>query len=202
MASVFRTTALWQNFIGAPGYTKFSFIEVTGDAGAVAVTAAMRAFFQTLVSFIPTAITVQVQPEVQEYDEASGVLLNETIASVTPAVVTGTGAGAYAGGSGMFIGWKTGSIWQGRRVQGRTFIVPATGAYDANGTLTTGAITALKSAGDALVADPSSVFAVWAKLMSTPTTPAEKPEQIGGAAFQVLSTLVRDQASQLRSRRN
>ena len=202
MASVFRTTAIWQNFIGAPGYTKFSFIEVTGDAGAVAATAAMHTFFQSLNAFIPALATVQVQPEIQEHDQASGALLSEIVASVTPAIVTGSGAGAYAGGSGMFVGWKTGAIWQGRRVQGRTFIVPAAGCFENNGTLTGAAITTLKSAADALVADPASVFAVWAKQYSKPTDPTVPPVQIGGAAFQVLTTVVRDQASQMRSRRN
>jgi hypothetical protein len=202
VASVFRTTAVWQNFIGAPGYTKFSFIEVTGDAGAVAATTAMRTFFNALLAFIPIGATVQVQPEVQEYDEVTGTLLSEIVASSTPAIVTGTAAGSYAGGSGMFIGWKTGTIWQGRRVQGRSFIVPAAGVFEANGTLTSATIAAVTSAGMSLINDPASTFAVWAKRMSAPTTPPTKPTQIDGAAFQVLSVSVKDQASQLRSRRN
>lgn len=202
MASVWRVTAIWEQFLGAPGYSKFSFIELAGDAGAVAATAAVRAFFQALPAFLSAGITVQVQREIQEYDQATGVLLGEISASVTPAVVTGTAAGAWSGGSGAFIGWKTGQIWQGRRVQGRTFLVPLAAAYDTNGSLTAGFIAAAEAAGAALIADANSTFAVWAKQFTKPTVPGEKPQQIGGAAFQVQTGVVKDQASQLRSRRH
>jgi hypothetical protein len=200
MASVFRTTATWQGFIGAPGYTKLSFIEVVGTAGADAVVAATRTFLQAFVSYIPNSAVISIAREVGEYDEVGGQLIGEISASAAPANVTGTSALAYSGGSGLFVGWRTASIWQGNRVQGRTFIVPAAGVNEINGTLTPSVIAAAQSAGDALIADPNSVFAIWAKRFTIGTD--GKPHQTNGAAFQATSAFVRDRASGLRTRRD
>lgn len=197
--SVFRTTATWQGFQGAPGYTKLSFIEVVGTAGADAVTAATRTFLAAFANALPTASTIQVAREVAEYDEVTGTLLQEISATTTPAVISGAANLAYAGGAGMFVGWRTGTIWQGRRVQGRTFIVPQAGIYFTDGTLTSTAISAAQSAADALIADPNSVFAIWAKRFTIGTD--GKPHQTNGAAFQAETAYVRDVASGLRSRR-
>jgi len=199
MASVYRVTANWSNFLGAPGITKLSFIAATGDAGAVAATAAARAFFNGFAPTLPAGLQIQVSREVQEYDEATGTLLGEVVASVTPALVTGASAPAYAGGAGAFIGWKTGAIWQGRRVQGRTFMVPMAGIFEANGTPTSAYIASAQSVADALIADAGTTFAVWAKKFDKTQDP---PVQTNGAAFQVLSSVVRDVASGLRTRRS
>lgn len=200
MASVFRTTATWQGFLGSPGYSKLSFIDVVGTAGANGVTAATRTFFNAFANFIPSGATIQVAREVAEYDEVSGTLLGELAATSTPAIITGAAASVYSGGSGMFVGWRTGTIWQGRRVQGRTFLVPMSGINEANGTLTSAVIAAAQSAADALIADPSSVFAIWARRFTLGTD--NKPHQTNGAAFQTQSAFIRDQASGLRTRRS
>lgn len=200
MASVFRTTATWQGFIGAPGYTKLSFISVVGTAGADAANAATRAFLFSFVPFIPSGATIAIAREVGEYDEVSGQLLGEVAGSTTPAIITGTASTAYSGGSGLFVGWRTGTIWQGNRVQGRTFIVPAVGVNETNGTLTPGAIATSQTAGDNLIADPNSTFAVWAKRFTVGTD--GRPHQTNGAAFQVETAYVRDRASGLRTRRD
>lgn len=198
MASVFRVTATWQNFTGAPGYSKFSFLEVSGDAGAIAVTAAVRTFLLAYVATLPSGLTIQVSPEVTEHDETTGALVGSMVASTTPQLITGGVVASYAGGAGAFIAWKTGAIWQGRRVQGRTFLAPLADVYEANGTLKQTFITASQNAATGLINDPGTVFAIWAKRYDNTTTP---PTQNNGAAFQVLSAVQRDQTSGLRSRR-
>lgn len=202
MASVFRTTATWQGFIGAPGYTKLSWIGVTGTAGADAVTGAMRTFLFAFAGYVPSGATIQVAREVAEHDEVTGELIGEISAAATPTIINGsaTGTTPYSGGSGLFVGWRTGTIWQGRRVQGRTFIVPAVGVNEANGTLTPTVIAAAQSAADALIASSTTVFAIWAKRFTIGSD--GKPHQSNGAAFQTETAFVRDQASGLRSRRN
>jgi len=199
MASVFRVRATWTGFIGAPGLTQFSFLDIVGTAGADAATAAVRAFFNTQAAAIPALTGIQIEKEVAEHDEVSGQLIGEVVASTQLPQVSGTFAGAYAGGSGMFLGWRTGTIWQGHRVQGRTFMVPTGGIFENNGTLTGAASGAAQSAGDALIADANSVFAIWAKRFTIGTD--GKPHQTNGAAFAVTSCHIPDQASQLRSRR-
>lgn len=198
MASVFQVTARWENFIGAPGYTKFHFLDVVGSAGAGSVTAAARTFLNAFAGTVPIGVTIQVAAEVPEYDEVTGTLLGEVVAGTLPALITGTAAGSYAGGAGAFVAWKTGTIWQGRRVQGRTFMVPQAGIFETNGTLSSAFITSATAAATSLINDPASTFAIWAKRF---TVVNGALTQTNGAAFQVTSALVRDQASGLRSRR-
>lgn len=200
MASVFRVTAVWSGFLGAPGYTKFSFLNVVGTAGAGSVTNAARTFINSFAAAMPSGTTVQVAKEVGEYDEVTGQLIGELSATATPAPISGLSVAKYVGGSGLFIGWRTGAIWQGRRVIGRTFIVPQESTiFDTNGTLVSATLASAQSAADAFIADSNSVLGVWSRIFTTDA--AGKPHQTNGAAFQATTAYVRDQASGLRSRR-
>lgn len=202
MASVFTTTAVWSGFIGSPGYTKFHWIDLATTASYSAATDGTRAFFFQLAAFLSSAWTITVNQTLQEYDAATGRLIAEHSAAAAPAPVVGTAAAAaYAGGSGAVATWKCGSIYNGRRVQGRTYLVPLMGIFETNGTLTSGAITAIQTAGDNLINIALADFAVWAKIWQKPTPPSTKPIQIGGQGFSVQNCIVKDSASQLRSRR-
>lgn len=202
MATVGRVTAIWQNFIGAPGYSKFTFENPVSAADATVCTNKVRAFFFALVAQLPTGVTVQVQQAVDLYDEQNGLLVGQILATSTPALVTGTGTvtNGYAGGAGAFIGWKTASIWQGRRVQGRTFMVPLTNVAESNGTLTTAAIAALTSAGNGMIAGSTPAFGVWAKKYDTPGVAGAT--QIDGSFFLATAISVADKTGILRSRRD
>jgi len=202
MATVGRVEAIWQNFIGAPGYSRFTFESPVTAADATTITGKVRAFFNGLVSLIPAGATVQVQQAVPIYDEQTGLLVDEISATSSPAVVTGTGVttNGYAGGAGAFVGWKTSSIWQGRRVQGRTFLVPLTAVADPNGTLTTAAINTISTAGNGLVGPSTPAFGVWAKKYDK--TNPDKPVQIDGSFFLATSISVADKTGILRSRRD
>lgn len=203
MASVFTTTATWSGFIGAPGYTKFHWIDLATTASYTAATDGMRAFFQSLVTYMLTGWTITVSQTVQEYDAATALLIAEHSAATIPAPVTGTAAlTAYAGGSGAVISWKCGQIYNGRRVQGRTFLVPLIGVFENNGTINPAAITGIQTAGDNLINIALADFAVWAKTWQQPSQPGGKPVMIGGQGFSVQNAVVKDAASQLRSRRN
>lgn len=202
MATVGRVEAIWQNFIGAPGYSKFTFEAPATTADATSVTGKVRAFFVAIAGLLPNALTVQVQQAVPLYDEQTGLLIGEISASAAPAVVTGTGTvtTGYAGGAGAFIGWKTSSIWQGRRVQGRTFLVPLTQVQDQNGTLTSAAITTLTTAGNGLIAPSTPAFGVWAKKYAPGGT--GKPVQVDGSFFLSTAVSVPDKTGILKSRRD
>lgn len=202
MASVFTTTATWSGFIGAPGYTKFHWIDLATTASYTAATDGMRAFFQALVPNLLTGWTITVSQTVQEYDAASAQLIAEHSAATIPAPVAGTAAlTAYAGGSGACVSWKCGSIYNGRRVQGRTFLVPLVGVFENNGTLNPSAITLIQTAGDNLINIALADFAVWAHTWLPPAVPGGRPVLAGGQGFSVQNCIVKDSASQLRSRR-
>lgn len=200
MASVFRATAVWNGFTGAPGYTKFSYSDVLNQAGYDACANQMRTFFDSLKGLFHTTWTIQVQNTIQEFDSISSQLLAEHNVTTTPAVVTGTAVVApYAGGSGASIGWKTGLFFYGRRLKGRTYLVPlAASVYESDGTLTAAAISTIKNAADALIAATGAEFCIWGKKFDT----SNPPIQIGGGLAPAQSSVVKDAASQLRSRRN
>lgn len=202
MSTVGRVEAVWQNFIGAPGFTRFTFEAPATAADAGVITAKVRAFFFALVAQLPNGATVQVQQAVPLYDEQTGLLVDEISAASAPALVTGTSPAntQYAGGAGAFVGWKTSSIWQGRRVQGRSFLVPLAGVADTNGSLTAAAVLAIQTAANGLIAPGTPAFGVWAKRFDR-TNPA-KPVQVDGSFFLATSASVPDKTGILRSRRD
>jgi hypothetical protein len=199
MPTVYRTTALWTGFQGAPGYTKFSWDDLATDAARNAAGAAMRSFFFSISQHWASSWNIAVQPTVQGFDTATGTLLSEASMTTVPAVVFGSAIAApYAGGSGVAISWKTSSIFNGRRVQGRTFLVPIIGAFETDGTLVSSTITEITTAGNALIAGSSPKFSIWAHSWDNTKDP---PVMTGGDKFAVTSCVVKDMASQLRSRR-
>lgn len=198
MPTAYRVAAVWGGFQGAPGYSKFTFMDLVDDTSRNAAGAAVRAFFFAVKQYMDTTWTISVQPNIQGFDMASGTLTSETSMTTTPAVVSGAGpATTWAGGSGYVISWRTGGIFNGRRLQGRTFMVPALAVFETNGTLTSTVIADATAAGNALIAASGAQFAIWGKQYST----VDPKLQIGGALFPVESCTVKDMAAQLRSRR-
>jgi hypothetical protein len=200
MPTVYRVSAVWTGFTGGPGISRFAFLDLTDDTKRNAAAASVRTLFDSIKVHLPTGTTVQVQSTVLENDAQTGVLTGETAIAVVPAVVSGTGAAAYAAGAGYFIGWKTGVIFNGRRVQGRTFIVPAAGCFETNGSLGSADLTTAQAAATAMITTVGTQFAIWARQMTDPPPPA-KPVQINGTIAEVTAALVKDQASSLRTRR-
>ena len=126
-------------------------------------------------------------------DEASNELIN--ILQVTPAaVVPGALTGGFASSTGACIIWETGEVKNGRRVRGRSFIVPMSGAhYDNDGTLKSTAITDITEAANTLCAGGFD-FGV-----------LSRPSAVGandGSFHTASSGRVSDKAAVLRSRRD
>lgn len=198
MTTVYRVTALWTGFQGAPGYSRFSFQDLIDPTSRNAAGAAVRTMFNDLQAVFPDEVRINVQPTIQEYDMATGVLTGESSMTTTPGTAAGTAAGAYAAGAGFFVTWNTGVIFNGRRLKGRTFFVPAAACFDTDGSLDTTSLALIQTKANALVATAGANLCVWGKLWNTDVTPAV---QIGGALAPADSATVKDQASSLRTRR-
>jgi len=196
MASVLRTTAVWQGFTGAPGYTNFHWGPGGGSLteAADSATSAMRAFFEAVKAHLAQPVTVQVLQEVPMFDEATGVLQDVLSATNTPAVTVSSASGTYGAPAGLSIIWTTGEIRGTRRLRGRTYIVPANGAsFDSAGTLSTSAMTAVNTAATALRGTVATPFQVWGRPSAS----------LGaGNATNVIGHILRDKVSVLRSRRD
>lgn len=199
MASVYRITAVWTGFTGAPGYSKFSFSDLTDATSRNAAGAKVRQLFEDLKAYRQIGWNVTVVPQVDEFDMATGALVGSAPMTTPPAASNGsaTSTTAYAGGSGFCITWNTSLIIARRRVRGRTFFVPAVTVFEADGTITPAAITAVNTAATTFIALTAPRPNVWSRQWNNATPPV----QVGGALAPVDTFTFRDMASQLRSRR-
>lgn len=192
--TIARVTAVWTGFSGAPGYSNF-FFEVAGDVGEqTGAPEIVRGAFATMFSILPNNVTITVSPTVEYVDEATGQLVDYAEADEAPDPIEGTDTGIYSAPSGAVIGWNTGTVRNGRRVRGRTFLVPlGEGAYESDGSLQETALVRLRNFGSRMITTDGQAtgFVVWGRPGATP-----------GVVAPVTSYRVPDMAAVLRSRRD
>ena len=202
MARIIRLKINWTGFQGAPGYTNLHFESVAGAAIDQATVNDAVAITQTWISswraYTPVLCFTGLDPTITELDEQSGAIEAFWTATVT-AAAAGSSGGAYAAGSGACVTWSTDGVWNGRRVKGRTFIVPigSTGLQD-DGTLATTPLAAWRTATNTFAGAANLArLVVWRRpaVVLGETIP-------NGGAYDVNSTVINDKIAQLRSRRD
>lgn len=159
MTELLRVRARWTGFSGAPGYTVLHFRDFasTNDnpdavtqAGATGAVTRTRAFFDAIKALLPTQVLINVEPEVDVIESTDGKL-QRSYTTGTTAAVAGTATSAFSAASGAVVNWRTDGVRNGRRVRGRTFLVPiAMTAFATTGQLSTASQTTLQSAATAL----------------------------------------------------
>lgn len=182
-----RVKVVWSSFSGAPGYSTFYINSTVLDPTPI------RTFFDSLKAYIPTGTIITTPGLGDTVDEATGLIIG-TWVGTTPATVTCTGsvASGYSAASGFVVEWLTGTVINGRRPLGKTYIVPAAPiAYATDGTLSTTPLAAFQTAATALTTALGSDFKVWHR----PVAGA------GGVAVAVVGSRIPDMAAVLRSRR-
>lgn len=201
---ILRVTLRWNGFAGAPGYSNFHFAADPGfwdggflgdDAKAAANSAVARVAEGTLQigPSVPASVSFSVEPEVLVIDSDTGEIQGQI--QRDPVSLGGpSGSGGYSAASGAVINWNTSDYRAGRRIRGRTFMVPLSSAsYDAEGTLSTAALEDMRGFADALIGDGGQPeLGVW----SRPRNGA------GGVFATVVSASVPDKVAVLRSRRD
>jgi hypothetical protein len=193
---LYRCTMTWAGFVGAPGYTTLHFLDpdpIT-QAGIDQTAARNNAFWQALEPHLPGPVTITMPTILEEIDTATGELLDEhTFPGGT--LADGAGSSVYSAAAGACINWNTVGIVNGRRLRGRTFIVPLqASSYESDGTLTTVARDALVTAGNNLANATTGIdLAVWHR---------PSPGGSDGVAAGVTSCSVNDRGAVLRSRRD
>lgn len=204
MPNILRVTARWSGFSGAPGFTvlHFSVLGLGTDGGefddnVYADAAAQKTsnFFNAIEGLIPDPITIAVEPEIHMLDDATGEL--QTVFSapaLTPAV--GTSAAVYSGPVGAVVNWRSNAVRNGRRIRGRSFLVPlSSAAYGQDGRLLPASQTTLQNAADTLGSSTVTPFlGVWAR----PTAPGAADGQWAALSSVNVPTL----PAVLRSRRD
>lgn len=193
--ALFRVKARWTGFSGAPGYNVFHFDAATEGAGPTAQECAdeLRTFYSALITRLPSAVSINIESGVEVIDELTGQLTD--FAQITPGTpIVGSGSGGFSSPTGACVNWLTDGVRNGRRLRGRTFLVPLGGSsYDADGTLGGPTLTAIQAAADVLAASPVDL-----QVYGRPTAAGAAD----GYAEGVTSARVADKAAILRSRRD
>ena len=197
-----RGQAVWSGAPGLPGYTNFHFFGVTetpAEADALAVR--MRAFFLQINGFMSNAVTVSIRPIFENVNEVDGRLQSEVTATTVGAPVAGNYGGTLSAAAGAVVNWNTSTIQFGRRVRGRTFLVPMGGGlFAADGTLETTSRNTLQDAAAGL-ALAAPVMVVWSRPREAAVGPPAEPARLGTVNL-VTGVTVPDLAAVLRSRRD
>lgn len=196
MPNIVRWTWRWDGFLGSPGFTNIYELDGTSPGN---VAAAFDAFLYAQRARMPDDVHIRLQPEGEVIDPVTG-LLQSVIAAPTPMAIDGANTGPYSAASGLCISWGTGGIVSGRRVRGRTFLVPMSGAYyDTTGTLNDTELGGTRSDLAAFLAGAPGGHVIWSR-------PRPAPGGIGpaspGSAHLVTSGTIRDRVAVLRSRRD
>jgi hypothetical protein len=194
-----RVKINWTGFNGAPGYTNLGFSEFVSEgytqAMANGAAAKARDFALNVAALVPTTVTLQVDPTVEIVQSDTGQLVGFfTTATVAPAV--GTRAGSYSAASGAVISWNTNGVRNGRRIRGRTFVVPLAGsAYQADGTIAEADLATLRAIGNQLTVDGGITdFGVWSR--------PSGPGATDGQFWPAVGYRVNDKVAVLTSRRD
>lgn len=207
MTTLYRVRTTWSYTPGGPGYTNLYF-GTTDPLAAGAQTAVndVQAFWNAIKGLIPQTVVLQVDPLVVMVEDVTSEQVGEIGVATPPAAITCTGTGLFAAPAGCTVQWNTVSFLYGRRVRGRSYIVPLVGsAFEANGTLAAAGNTTLTNAAAALVAGGSNLVVYTRRRLAKPADPTTGAPAVtarpGGSSL-VISSTVRDIAAVLRSRRD
>lgn len=191
MAIIRKIPVAWGGFPGAPGYSVFYSPE------AVDAVASIKTFFNAIKTDIVISTTLTIPFAGDSINDTDGQLAGSWT-SPDGGVVTCTGSGAYAAGTGAFARWLTTGIVNGRRVKGRTFICPLTANdYEANGTIATTPLGTMSAA--AAVLGTSGKLVLWSRPFAGDL---RNPTPRAGSSYPVIAGTVADLVTSLRTRRS
>jgi hypothetical protein len=206
-----RHRIVWSNFPGAPGYTNFytgsSIIDSTPFKTFMA--AALNLGAGASQEQLPAGCTLTYPSSGDQIDESTGKITGAWSGTApSPSTSLATSAN-FAGGAGAQVQWLSSLIVNGRRVQGKTFLVPMIPlAFDTQGSLNTTTQSRIQAAATALIVALAGELKVWSRpFVPDPATnppvgsPGHKTPRAGSNA-QVISSRVPDIAVSLRSRRS
>lgn len=190
-----RVRATWTNFPGAPGLSTFYL------AAGSTNTAPFLTFFTAIKDLFPNTLTVSVPSNGDAIDTATNQIVGGWTGSGGGTTSSTATANPYSGTSGALVHWNTNAVLNGRRLAGRTYLVPLNQLQYANdGSLSGTCITTIQNAANALITALTPSFTVYGPPRDAGTLGPTDP---GKAAISspVISATVPDLAVVMRSRR-
>lgn len=199
MAPIHRVRTTWTGMTGGPGVSTMYCTDISPFRTALA------AFWLNVYDYIPATTLLTVEATGDIIDGTSGELTGAWTDG-TPHLLPGAAPNAgYSAASGAVVNWLTNTILDGKRLRGKTFMVPlAANAYGLDGTLLDAVVTDLRQGAATFVTAVANNFVVWRPNRVASDGDATHPpvtERAGGFGPVVLSTIP-DKAAVLRSRRD
>jgi hypothetical protein len=187
-----RLRVTWGNFPGAPGVSTHYFSTTVTDFSPV------RTFYNAISTLLPANVQLVFPNVIDTINESTGTLTGSFQVTQMAMVTSTQAAAAYSGASGAVVRWNTTGIWHGKRVTGRTYLVPLHGAaFQTDGSLAGTTLTTIGTAANAMCTAFGDTMRVWAR----PFAGSATREPRNGTTFSALSATVPDLAAVLRSRR-
>lgn len=192
MANITRIKTVWSNFPGAPGYSSFYYNGAEDPTVASGAAGVVHDFWNAIKGLVPVGLQWQIQGVADIIDPATGHIVDQ-ISITQPPFVQATANGTYSGTSGGLVDWLTTVYRGGRRVRGRTYIVPlGANTYGDDGSLIAATVNTLQTAANDFLAGTDGANVVYSR--PTPAHPV-------GTASQITAATVPDLAVVMRSRR-
>lgn len=185
MADIQRVYVTWSGLTGLPGVSVFY-----GVPGGSLVSD-LKTFFNAIKALFPSGLSWQIPTAGDNVDSASGHLTGGW-SDVNGGIVSSTGSGIWAAGTGMGVRWHTNGLVNSRRLKGRTFLCPMFGsAFQTDGTIVDAYVTTVQTAANAVVTGGDML--IWHR----PPTGTFA----GGVTSPVTAAVAEDRVTSLRSRR-
>lgn len=201
MASMNRVRVAWTNWAGQPGLSTFFLADGRLDVTPI------KTFFTAMAPFLPTPISITI-PSIGDKIIHTDGSIGGAWGGTGGGVVAASGSGAsFAGSAGFCVDWKTTTIVNRRRIQGRTFFVPGGGTiYQNDGTILEATRSTILAAAQTLVTSLGTDFLIWSRpvVAPVPNPPVGEPGHVearSGTSGPVVAAFVPDIAVVLRSRR-
>lgn len=160
--------ALWSTPGGGAGFTVLHFTTAVLGTAAQTIADQVQDFFDDLDPILPDDVSIAFDNEVLDLEE-DGTLIEAHSVTIPPTVV-GDSTGIYARAQGARIDWHTGQVVAGRRLNGRTYVVPIVGSgFDTTGLLTAPVLLQLATAAQNLIVAAAAArpLRVWSRTHAT-----------------------------------
>ena len=198
MTSISRVRIAWTGIAGMPGVTTLYCLD------ALALVPQIGTWLAPFLLRMPTGLQARVEAKGESLEDTTGV--QDGFWSVAPqGALQASAGGVYAAPVGCHINWQTNTITDGRRLRGRTFMVPMSqNIYSANGTMEDGNRIALQQATSEFVVATNGNLLVWRRPREAVPADGSRPAIVAraGASGIVTSGAIPDKITVLRSRRD
>lgn len=188
----------WTGLVGGTGYSFFY------TSTAVDISGVISPLFDAIKAFFPGPLVWKFPGLYRELDETNGQLTN-VVQGADAGSVAATGTNAYIPQAGAQIRWNTSGFPHGRRVVGRTYLVPLHSSYyGINGLITSTTANTINAAADALRSRAGGELSVWHRPILEKNPDPTLPDIVKrpGSRWPVTGTVCPTKSATLNSRRD